>query len=461
MSLKEEIENFIKDKKPNFLYTANEQAKEEIKRVLYSGPYFDNSEIIAIIESVLTGKWMSAGESVHKFERAFSKKYNQNASVMLNSGSSANLILITAMKKYFGWKDDDEIIVSPVGFPTTIAPIVQNNLKPIFVDIEMDSLNFDIKQVILSITSRTRAIFLSPVLGNSPDIDILIKAINDANSNYLTDDIEVHYRGTNNNIQLILDSCDSLGSKWKDKYLNEYAFASSFSFYPAHHITTMEGGMISSNDEEFIKLARSFAWWGRACHCVGSANLLPHGTCGRRFDKWLDNTDCIIDHKYVFDNIGYNLKPLDLQGAIGLEQLKKVDEIDRLRKEHKNRISNIFKEVLGDLVHIPEAIEGAETSWFGVPVVMKNEIFNGAAMIEAKENKRSLINHLEANGIQTRNYFAGNILLHKGYKHLDNYKDYPNANRVLHEVFFIGAHPSYNEKTFKYIEKVLRDWRSY
>ena len=447
MAIRDEIKKFLDGKKSKFTYATNEQNLEEIKRVLYSGPYWTDSETIAIIESIMTGKWMSAGENVHKFEIAFAKKYNEKAALMVNSGSSANLILITAMKKYFGWKDGDEIIVSPVGFPTTIAPIVQNNLKPVFIDIEMNSLNFDINKILEKVTEKTQAIFLSPVLGNTVDLDRLRRIISLTSHSLKLNDIK-----------LILDSCDSLGSKWKDKYLNEYAFASSYSFYPAHHITTMEGGMITSHDEEFIKLARSFAWWGRDCYCVGSANLLPQGTCGRRFDKWLDNTDCVIDHKYVFNNIGYNLKPLDLQGAIGLEQLKKVDEIHELRRKNKQAIQKIFEEELGDLVYIPTELEHAETSWFGVPIIVKDEIFGGAAMVEAKQHKNSLVKHLEDNNIQTRNYFAGNILLHRGYQHLDDYTKYPNANRVLNEVFFVGCHPSYNERTFDYIRKVLKSW---
>lgn len=224
--------------------------------------------------------------------------------------------------------------------------------------------------------------------------------------------------------------------------------------------SAMAGGMVSSSLPGFNKLARSFAWWGRDCYCVGSANLLPQGTCGRRFDKWLDNTDCIIDHKYVFNNIGYNLKPLDLQGAIGLEQLKKVDEIYELRRKNKQTIQKIFEEELGDLVYIPNELDGAETSWFGVPIIVKDEIFDGAAMVEAKEIKNSLVRYIENNGIQTRNYFAGNILLHRGYQHLDDYRKYPNANRVLEEVFFVGCHPSYNEKTFGYIQQVLKGYKN-
>lgn len=441
--LRDEIKEFIKNKKPKFLYNENEQSENEIQRVLYSGPYWNEDEITSIIESILVGKWMSSGENVYRFEREFAKKYNQLSALMVNSGSSANLILITAMKKYFNWSDNDEIIVSPVGFPTTIAPIVQNNLKPVFIDIEMNTLNFDLNLIKEKITDKTRAIFLSPVLGNTVNIDVLLDLI----SSY------------NNKIHLLLDSCDSLGSKWKNQYLNEYAFASSFSFYPAHHITTMEGGMVTSNNKEFIKMCRSFSWWGRDCHCIGSSNLLSKGSCGNRFDKWLSDADCVIDHKYVFNNIGYNLKPLDLQGSIGLEQLKKIDNIDVLRKTNKLTIQNIFREILGDIIHIPDEIEYADTSWFGVPIIMKNEVYDGSAMITAKENKKSLVSHLEKNGIQTRMYFAGNILLHNGYKHLDDYKKYPNANKVLEEVFFVGCHPSYTEKTFEYIKKVLLEWK--
>jgi len=152
---------------------------------------------------------------------------------------------------------------------------------------------------------------------------------------------------------------------------------------------------------------------------------------------------------------------LDLQGAIGLEQLKKVDEIHELRRKHKQEIQKIFEEELGNLIYIPSELEHAETSWFGVPIVVRDEIFDGAALVQAKEVKKSLVKHLEENGIQTRNYFAGNILMHRGYQHLDDYKKYPNANRVLDEVFFVGCHPSYNTKTFEYIRNVLKNWRKY
>ncbi|EQC49625.1 DegT/DnrJ/EryC1/StrS aminotransferase family protein, partial [Bacteriovorax sp. DB6_IX] len=317
----------------------------------YSGPVWTEDEPRAAVKAFLTGKWLVAGEHCAKFEREFSKMFGFESSLMVNSGSSANLIMISALKKHLDWGDGDEVIVSPVGFPTTIAPLVQNNLTPVFTDIVFEDLNFDLEKVEAAITEKTKAIFISPVLGNPPDFDKL-------------KEISEKY-----DIELVLDGCDSLGSKWKGKELSEYAIATSCSFYPAHHITTGEGGMVSSNDKDLISLARSFAWWGRDCYCVGSANLSKKGACGNRFDKWLDGYEGKIDHKYYFSNMGYNVKPLDLQGALGLEQLKKIEDIHVKRRENKEKAESIFKEVLGDMVHIPGELDHAETSWFGVPIV--------------------------------------------------------------------------------------------
>ena len=204
----------------------------------------------------MTGKWLSSGEHVHKFERRFAKKFETKKSLMVNSGSSANLVMVGALKKVFDWKDGDEIIVSPVGFPTTIAPIIQHGMKPVFIDIEFKTLNFDVNLIEDKITDRTRGIFVSPVLGNPPNMDII------------SDICERH------DIQLIMDGCDSLGSRYKERLIVDYSVAWSNSFYPSHHITTGEGGMVSSNDDRVVSTARSMAWWGRDCYCVGAGNLL-------------------------------------------------------------------------------------------------------------------------------------------------------------------------------------------
>ena len=392
--------------------------------VQYSGQWWDEEEMELALRALVMGSWVTSGDYVDEFQKEFSKKYNVPYSHMVNSGSSANLVMVTALKKHFGWMDGDEVIVSPVGFPTTIAPLCQNNLKPVFVDIELDTLNFDIDLMEEKITDRTKAIFVSPVLGNPPDMTKLV-------------DICIKHK-----LLLIGDNCDSLGTKVNGELITKYYFSWSTSFYPAHHISTGEGGMISCHDEDFMKSVRSISWWGRDCYCVGSCNLLANGSCGKRFSNWLENYDGVIDHKYLFTNMGYNLKPLDLQGAIGLAQLKKVDKIDELRRKYKDQIDQYLEKVPG--VRTIKALPGNDPSWFGVPVWCDDPNF-----------KEYFVSHLEANKIQTRNYFSGNILMHPGYKHLDDYKNYPNSNKALSNVFFLGCSPLYTEEVIKYIGETI------
>lgn len=415
---------------PKFCHNLNAPAN----KVYYSGAYFDENELTAAIDALLFGKWSSSGEICAQFEKEFSKKINQKYSFFTNSGSSANLLLIAACKEYYGWKDGDEIILSSVGFPTTCSAIVQNGLKPVFIDIKWDTLNFNLELIKEKITDRTKAIFLSPVLGNPPDIGKLYSIVDNSK---------------NRTIKLLLDNCDSLGSKWKGFYLNEYAVASSCSFYQAHEICTMgEGGMVSSNVEEIVRLARSYATWGRDCYCVGTANLLCNGTCNKRFSNWLEDfPETIIDHKYVFNRIGWNLKPLDLQAATGLEQLKKLDFICQKRSDNQRIIEELFSQHIKN-IRFPLVLK--ETWWipFGVPIIC-----------QSKEIKQKLVSYLEKNGIQTRNYFAGNLLMHPGYKHLDDYKKYPEANKVLDLVFFVGCAPTISEENIKYIEEVLQSYK--
>jgi CDP-6-deoxy-D-xylo-4-hexulose-3-dehydrase len=432
MELTEQVKNFLNSiSEDESLYpyiTSNKKFIPGESNVYYSGPYWDNREIETIFHSFLKGKWLASGEEVNKFENKFSKKFNKKYSLMVNSGSSANLIMIAALKKRFGWKDGDEIIVSCVGFPTTIAPIVQNKLTPVFVDINFSDLNWDLKQIEDKITSKTKSIFSSPVLGNPYNFDQIIDICE------------------KNKIYMVADNCDSLGSKWNDKYLTDYAIAASCSFYAAHHICTGEGGMISSDDEELINISRSLAWWGRDCHCMGSQNLLSCGVCGKRFDNWIQNYDGIIDHKYVYSQMGYNLKPMDFQGAVGSVQIEKFEEIHYLRRLNKVKIQEYFEKIPG--VHSINELPQAETSWFGVPVIC-----------DSKDIKNRLINYLESNKIQTRNYFAGNILMHPGYNHLDDYTKYSNASKVLEKVFFVGCSPTITEPMIEYIGEIVSKFK--
>lgn len=410
-------------------YVKNYDNYKEGEFVQYSGQLWDHKEIYAALDTFLNGNWVTSGTKVVQFEKKFSKRFNVKYSQMVNSGSSANLVLISAVKKYLGWETGDEIIVSPVGFPTTIAPISQNGLVPVFVDIELDTLNFDVTLIEEKINSKTKAIFVSPVLGNPPDIDKLLELC----SKY--------------NIKLLGDNCDSLGTNWNGNLITDYYYAWTTSFYPAHHISTGEGGMVCSNDGELIKIAKSITWWGRDCYCVGQNNLLACGTCGNRFDNWLENYDGVVDHKYVFTTMGYNLKPLDLQGAIGIEQLDKFDYLESKRREYKQKIQN-YIEINIPGARVIDATKNADPSWFGVPIYC-----------ETKELKEKMVKYFENNKIQTRNYFSGNILIHPGYSHLDDYIKYPNSNLALSNVFFLGCSPLYNNKILNYIEKVCKEWK--
>jgi CDP-6-deoxy-D-xylo-4-hexulose-3-dehydrase len=428
MSVNGKVTNFIsqlqREGETLFPYLANKNWKRG-DQIFYSGPYWDEREVAAAITTLLEGKWLPAGEEVNKFERAFSKMFEFKHSVMVNSGSSANLVMIAALKKYFDWQDGDEIIVCACGFPTTINPIIQNGLKPVFVDIDYSDLNWNLDQIREKITTKTKAVFSSPVLGNPYDFDKFL-------------DIIHRY-----NLEYIADNCDSLGSRWRGDLLTKHAVAASCSFYPAHHISTIEGGMVSSNIEEIVQIARSFAWWGRGCYCVGSQNKLPNGVCGNRFDRWLEGYDKDVDHKYVFGVQGYNLKPADLQGSIGLVQLEKQIEIHAIRRLNKARLHEIFSKIPG--ARVIEEKEHAETSWFGVPIVYE-------------DGKPNLVKYLEQHGIQTRNYFAGNILAHPGYRHIEPASNYPNASKVLDNVFFLGCSPVITREMIDYIEEVVENY---
>jgi CDP-6-deoxy-D-xylo-4-hexulose-3-dehydrase len=390
-------------------------------QIFYSGPFWDHQEIAAAVESLITSRWLSAGDTVTRFEKSFSKDFGFNHSVMVNSGSSANLVMIAALKEFFGWDSESEIIVSVCGFPTTLNPVLQNNLNPILVDIDFDDLNWSADEIERNITTKTKALFCSPVLGNPGNYDRVLELVR------------------SHNLILISDNCDSLGSKWRGKYLTEYSTSASCSFYPAHHLCTVEGGMVSSNEAKIVSIARSYAWWGRDCYCEGAQNALPNGVCGKRFGRWLEGYEHDIDHKYVFSRQGYNLKPLDLQGALGLVQLGKADHIHQRRRANKSKIQLIFERIPG--CRVVNEHPDAEVSWFGVPIVYTH--------------KRRLVAFLEQHKIQTRNYFAGNLLRHPAYKGLADPAHYVNADRVLDEVFFLGCSPVITDAMIDYIDEVV------
>ena len=378
------------------------------------------------VTKVLKSGILSLGPKIRNFEQSFASHIGTKYAVGVNSGTSGLHLAVRSLNL----KEGDEVITTPFSFIASSNCLLYEDVTPVFVDVEEESFNIDPSKIEAAITKNTKALLIAHIFGQSCNMTQIMK-------------IAKKY-----NLKIIEDACESIDAVHYNQKTGTFGDVAVFAFYPNKQMTTGEGGMVSSNIEEIVDIARSFAWWGRDCYCVGPANLLPKGTCKNRFDKWLPEVNAVIDHKYLFSNIGYNLKPLDMQGAVGIEQLNKIDEIHRLRRLHKKIIANYISSYI-EGVRVVEEHKQAETSWFGVPIVC-----------DTANIKENLVKHLENNKIQTRSYFAGNILLHPAYKNLDNASNYPIANSVLENVFFIGCSPTYSSNMLDYIKSVLLKFKS-
>lgn len=404
--------------------------------VQYSGSVLDEREYIAVIECLLDG-WLALGENGIRFENKFPKRLGKEHGCLANSGSSANLLMITALasKKLWNLPKGSKIITPVAGFPTTINPIIQNGFTPVFIDIEMDTLNLNIQQLEEAAKSGASALVFAHVLGNPPNMDAVM-------------DIVRRY-----DLILIEDCCDALGSTYKGHALGSFGEMATCSFYPAHHITMGEGGFIATKTKEQEMILKSLREWGRGCYCSGkAASCLKNGMCKKRFSNWLPSLpDEVFDHKYVYEEIGYNLKPLDLQAAMGLVQLEKLDSIIETRKHNYRRLFDIFSRY-DDKFILPKATEGSDPAWFAFPVTVK---------ANAGFKRTELTMFFEDNKIQTRNYFGGNILLQPGYAHLaqgDPIVDFPNATTATTNTFFLGTSPRITDPQIDYIEEILTNF---
>ena len=423
------IETFIQEQQQNKKWEAGKDW------VQYAGPYFTSEEYTAAVKTLLGG-WLVLGAEGIKFETNFPKLFNKTYGVLTNSGSSANLLMMLAMtsKKGFNFPKGTKVITPIAGFPTTINPILQLGFTPIFVDIELETLNLNLDQVEQACIANPDAkiITFAHVLGNPPDMDRLMQIIE-------------KYK-----LILLEDCCDALGSTYDGKPLGSFGKLASCSFYPAHHITMGEGGFIATNDLETERIVRSFRDWGRGCYCVGKQNLLEKGTCDCRFSNWIPALpDYIFDHKFVYDEIGYNLKPIELQAAIGNIQIKKLDEIGSLRKRNHKLIVNIFKEYEEYFI-LPKATPKSDPSWFTVALTIKEN---------APFTRADICTFLESNKVQTRPYFAGNIMLQPGYVGIIDSKEliekYPIARKVTTDTFFLGCSPVITEEQIAYVKTII------
>lgn len=418
--------------------------KNETSYIPPSGKIIDEKDLHNMIDSSLD-MWLTSGTFNDEFEKKLVKFLGAKYALTVNSGSSANLIALTALTapelKEKRLKKGDEVITISACFPTTVAPIIQNGLVPVFVDIEIGTYNIDVSQIEKSISPKTKAIFIAHTLGNPFDAERVLKIANKYG------------------LWLIEDNCDALGSKVNIKYTGTFGHISTLSFYPAHHITMGEGGAIVTSDPKLYDIAVSLRDWGRDCWCkTGKDN-----TCKNRFNGHFGNLPEGYDHKYVYSRLGYNLKITDWQASIGLSQLEKLPFFVEKRKENFNIILERLKKIKGldDYLILPEHLPSSEPSWFGFPITVKENF---------KFTKNDIVKYLEANNIGTRQLFAGNILRQPAFlsdeislrirnsgilKSTDlsekHYKMLPNTDTIMNSTFWIGVWPGINKENADFI----------
>ena len=431
----EAVKQYIDEKQASKTWTAGKDF------VNYAGAHFDSREFVAGVESLLKG-WLVMGDAGLKFEREFPKQFGKTKGIVTNSGSSSNLLMMASLtsKRGYNLPKGTKVLMPIAGFPTTLNPTLQMGFVPVFVDIELDTLNLDLDQVEAALRAdpKIRVITFAHVLGNPPNMNRLMELVNKYN------------------LILLEDCCDALGSTYDGKPLGSYGLMASCSFYPAHHMTMGEGGYVATNDANQDIILRSFREWGRGCYCVGpEANKLKCGTCNKRFNNWIPTLpDEIFDHKYVYDEIGYNLKPIEMQCAMGLVQLEKLDEIHTLRRRNYQLLFNIY-EKYEQYFHLPRAQEHSDPSWFAFPLTIRKD---------APFSRTDIVDYLEENLIQTRPYFAGNIMLQPAYSHLMNPEDaknnFPNATLTMTNTYFHGTSPVITSEQIAYIGSIVDGFMS-
>ncbi len=400
-------------------------------KVNYAGRVFDEKEIVNAVESSLDF-WLTEGRFSEEFSDEIADILDVENILLTNSGSSANLLAFSALtSEKLGnkrLKPGDEVISVAAGFPATVTPILQYGLVPVFVDVDIPTYNIDIEMMKNSITSKTRCIFLAHTLGNPFNLEEVMKVAEE------------------NDLWVIEDNCDAFGSEYKGQKTGSFAHLSTISFYPAHHITTGEGGAICTNDPQLALLVRAFRDWGRDCYCGPGEN----NTCGKRFSQEFGDLPYGFDHKYVYSEVGYNLKMTDMQAAVGAAQIQKLPEFGDKRKENFKKWYDIFKKYPNYFI-LPEATEGANPSWFAFIVTLKENI---------PFKRDDLTGFLNQKLIETRNLFAGNMtkqpaFVDKNWRIADHLN---NTDYIMNNTFFLGTYPGLTDDMFKYTEEVIDEF---
>jgi len=382
--------------------------------VHYAGRVFDERELVNLIDSSLDF-FLTANRYAEEFENNFAEYLGLSNAILVNSGSSANLVALSSLtSKKLGerrLKPGDEVITVAAGFPTTVAPIIQNQLVPVFIDVNLGDYTYISERLAESISPKTRAIFMAHTLGNPFDLDSALQLAN------------------THDLWLIEDNCDALGSRYNDKLTGTFGHLATSSFYPAHHITMGEGGCVVTNDDEIAMIARSFRDWGRDCYCSGGES----NTCGKRFSQQFGTLPKGYDHKYVYSHIGYNLKVTDMQAAIGCAQLEKLNGFIERRKENFAQLWDLLSPFQDRLI-LPKATKNSDPAWFAFPITVRND---------AGFSRNQITQFLESNRIETRNLFSGNLLRHPAFEGINCrvVGDLLNTDVIMNNTFFIGVYP--------------------
>ena len=390
----------------------------------YAGRVFDDEELVNLVEAGLDF-WLTTGRFAEQFEREFAHFFGLRHCSLVNSGSSANLLVLSCLTSpKLGerrLKPGDEVITLASGFPTTVNPIVQNQLVPVFVDVTIPTYNVDVTQLEKAYSEQTRAVMLAHTLGNPFDLAAVM------------DFVRRH------NLWLIEDCCDAVGATYKGQKVGTFGDLATVSFYPAHHITMGEGGAVLTNSSLLNKLVASFRDWGRDCWCEPGKD----NTCGKRFGWQLGDLPYGYDHKYIYSHIGYNLKLTDMQAAVGVAQLKKLPAFIEARRRNFQTLCEGLRD-LQEFFILPEATLESDPSWFGLPLAVRPE---------APFTRNQVVQYLEKHKIATRLLFGGNLVRQPaycdvGYRVVGNLT---NSDFVMNQVFWIGVYPGLSQRMLEYI----------